>query len=91
MWPARSVIDIAIDLVEMVEDARLVRADVLAGLRVAHVPRVAGEVDPRVGVEHLRGRQDRVLYFALSNQNIVAKKESGLGTWGLADWLDRLG
>jgi hypothetical protein len=42
-----------IDLVEMVEDARLVRADVLAGLRIPHVPGVAGEVDPWVGIEDL--------------------------------------
>ena len=27
MWPARSVIDIGVDLVEVIEDARLMRAD----------------------------------------------------------------
>ena len=70
-----------VDLVEMVEDARLVRADVVAGLRVRHVPRVAGEVDPRVGVEDLADVTDRVLYFALSNQNNrTAKNEPRVAT-----------
>ena len=40
-----------VHFVQVVEDARLVRADVLACLRVAHVPRVTGEVDPRIRIE----------------------------------------
>jgi hypothetical protein len=46
-----------------------VRADVLAGLRIPHVPRVAGEVDPRVGVEDLADVK-------------IATRGSGLGRWG---------
>ncbi len=63
-----------VDLVEVVENAGLVGAERLARLRVVHVPGVAGEEDARVGLEHMRGRHDRVLYFALSNQNIIPKK-----------------
>jgi hypothetical protein len=65
-----------IDLVEMVEDARLVRADVLAGLRIPHVPGVAGEVDPRVGVQQ---RTDlTIAYFTLLCQIKVLYQEEGV-------------
>jgi hypothetical protein len=39
------------------------RADVLACLRVAHVPRVAGEVDPRIRIEE--PPDVKIAYFTL--------------------------
>ena len=58
-----------VDLVEVIENAGLMRADVVAGLRVPHVPRVAGEVDPRVGVEDLA--DVTIAYFSLFCQTKI--------------------
>ncbi len=64
-----------VDFVEVVEDARLVRADVVAGGRVADVPRVAREVDSRIGVEQ---RMDvTIAYFTLLCQTKISYHEKG--------------
>ena len=58
-----------VHFVQMVEDARLVRADVLTCLRVAHVPRVAGEVDPRIRIE--QPADVKIAYFTLLCQTKI--------------------
>ena len=42
-----------IDFVEVIEDAGLMAAEQPAGRRIAHVSRVAGEVDARIERQHL--------------------------------------
>jgi hypothetical protein len=64
-----------VDLVEVIEDAGLMRADRVAADRVGHVPRVAREVDPGVGVEHLP--DVTIAYFTLLCQTKLLYQREG--------------
>ena len=56
-------------IVEMIENAGLVRAEDAVALRIRHMPRMAREVDPRIGVKH--PADVKIAYFTLLCQTKV--------------------